>query len=231
MKGDVDLNKIIQSLIKEVVQIEVSGKKLINGTVVDLGSDLMVLFNGTDFVYIPLNHIQSFGVDRNNENDIEDPTEFPLIIANENKDDLSFKEALTQATGKNVEIYVTDGQPLHGHITCIMNDYIVFFSPIYKTMYISVKHLKWLIPYPQSERLYDMDIPKKPIQSNNHSLASSFEEQVQKYKNTLVALNVGGNKSYIGIIKNVEKQVVEFQRARSAPFYLNLDHIKTLHQV
>ncbi|WP_313891485.1 DUF2642 domain-containing protein [Psychrobacillus sp.] len=225
------MNKIIQSLIKEVVQIEISGKKLVNGTLVDLGSDMIVLFNGTDFVYIPLNHIQSFVVDRNNENDIQDPSEFSLIIADENKDDLSFKEVLTQATGKNVEIYVTDGQLLHGHITCIMNDYIVFFSPIYKTMYISMKHLKWLIPYPQNECLYDMNVPNVPVQSNNHSLAISFEEQVQKYKNTLVVLNIGGNKSYIGKIKNIEKQVVEIQRARSAPFYLNLDHIKTLHQV
>ena len=79
------LNKIILGLVNEVVQIEVSGKKLINGTVIDLGSDMIVLFNGTDFVYIPLNHIQSFKVDCDNENEIKDPTEPPSIITEENE--------------------------------------------------------------------------------------------------------------------------------------------------
>ena len=127
-----DLNKIIQSLVKQVVQIEVSGKKLINGTVIDLGSDMIVLFNGKDFVYIPLNHIQSFKVDFDNENEIEDPKEFPSITTEENKENLSFGEVLTQAKGKYVEIYVTGGQPLHGYITSIMNNYFVFQSPFIK---------------------------------------------------------------------------------------------------
>ena len=39
---------------------------------------MIVLFNGTDFVYIPLNHIQNFKVDCDNENEIEDPTELPV---------------------------------------------------------------------------------------------------------------------------------------------------------
>ena len=118
---------------------------------------MIVLFNGTDFVYIPLDHIQSFRVDCDNENDIKDPTEFPSIITEENKEDLSFGEVLTQAKGKYVEIYVTGSQPLHGHITSIMNNYFVFQSPIYKTMYISINHLKWLIPYAQNEKPYGVD--------------------------------------------------------------------------
>ena len=74
-----NLNKIIQSLIKEIIQVEVSGKKLIKGTVIDLGSDIIVLFNGEDYVYIPLNHLQSFSVIQKNEVDIIDPTELPSI--------------------------------------------------------------------------------------------------------------------------------------------------------
>ena len=61
-EGDVALNKIIQSLVKEIVQLEVSGKKWMNGTLIDVGSDVIVLFNGTDFVYIPLAHIHNFEV-------------------------------------------------------------------------------------------------------------------------------------------------------------------------
>ena len=67
------MNKIISGLVNEVVQIVVSGKKRINGKVIDLGSDMIVLYNGTDFVYIPLNHIQNFKVDHDNENEIKAP--------------------------------------------------------------------------------------------------------------------------------------------------------------
>ena len=62
--GGVDLNKIIQSLVKQVVQIEISGKRIITGTVIDLGSDMIVLFTGKEFVYVPLNHVKIFNVDR-----------------------------------------------------------------------------------------------------------------------------------------------------------------------
>ena len=225
------MNKIIQSLVKQVVQIEVSGKRIITGTVIDLGSDMIVLFNGIDFVYIPLNHIQNFNVDYDNENEIEEPREFPSINMEENKESLSFGEALTQAKGKYVEIYVAGGQSLHGSITNIMNDYFVFQSPIYKTMYIKIDHLKWLIPYLKEETPYGMDNHRVSTQPSDKILPSTFEVQVEKLKNKIVVFNIGGNKSLIGKIKKVEDQIIEIQTARKKSKYLNLDHIKTLHQV
>lgn len=225
------MNNIIQSLVKQVTKIEVSGKKFINGTVIDLGSDMIVIFNGKDFVYIPLNHIQNFKVDYDNENEIEDPKELPSITMVENKENLSFGEVLTQAKGKYVEIYVAEGGPLHGYITSIMNNYFVFESPVYKTMYISLNHLKWLIPYAQNEGPYGVDNHDISLQPTIDSLANTFETQVEKFKNEIVVFNTGGNKSYIGKVNNIEDQIVEIQTARATIIYLNLDHIKTVHQV
>lgn len=230
-EGGMDLNKIIQSLVKQVVKIEVSGKKLINGTVIDIGSDMIVLYNGTDFVYIPINHIQNFKVDCDNESEIEGPEGFPNITTGENKEYLSFGEVLTQAKGKYIEIYVTGGQPLHGYITGIMNNYFVFQSPVYKTMYISLKHLKWLIPYAQNEGPYGSDNHNVSLQADNDSLASIFEIQVEKFKNKIVVFNAGGNKSIIGKVNEIEDQIVEIQTARANFIYLNLDHIQTVHKV
>jgi hypothetical protein len=227
----VDLNKIVLGLVNEVVQIEVSGKKLINGTVIDLGSDMIVIYNGTDFVYIPLDHINSFKLDCDNEDDLKAPTEPPSIITEENKVDLSFGEVLTQAKSKFVEIYVAGSQPLHGHITSIRNNYFVFQSPVYKTMYISLNHLKWLIPYAQNERPYGLDNQTVTLQPNKDSLASNFEAQVEKFKNKIVVFNTDGNKSFIGKINNVEDQMVEIQTAREKVIYLNIHHVKTIHQV
>lgn len=226
-----DLNKIIQSLVQEIVRLEVSGKKLMNGTLIDVGSDVIVLFNGTNFVYIPLVHVHNFGVDLDNEDDLQAPTELPSLVAEESEEDLSFGEVLAQAKGRYVEIYVTGGQSLHGTVTGIMNNYIVFQSPVYKTMYISLNHLKWLIPYAQNHKLYGLANDATLTRLNNEKFAPTFEKQVEKLKNKIVVLNIGGGKSYIGIVNTVEEQIVEFQSARTSPVYLNLHHIKTLHEV
>jgi len=229
--GGVDLNKIIQSLVKQVVRIEVSGKRIITGTVIDLGSDMIVLFTGKEFVYIPLNHVQSFKVDFENETEIEDPTDFPSFTTEKDKGNLSFGDVLTQAKGKSVEIYVAGGQPLHGCITSVMNNYFVFQSPIYKTVYVAIDHLKWLIPYTKNEEPYGMNNHQNSLQNGAELLAATFEAQVERLKNKLVVLNMGGDKSLIGKINNVEANIVEIQTARAKSNYLNLDHIKTVHQV
>ena len=138
---------------------------------------------------------------------------------------------LSQAKGKLVEIYVTGNQSLHGTITDIMNNYIVFQSPVYKTMYISLSHLKWLIPYAQNHKLYGLDNDTAITQLNNETFATTFENQVEKVKNKIIVLNVGEHKSLIGKINNVEEQIIEFESARTSPIFLNLHHIKTLHEV
>ncbi|SER62348.1 hypothetical protein [Psychrobacillus sp. OK032] len=225
------MNKTIQSLIKELVKIEVSGKKLINGTVIDLGSDMLVLFNGTNYMYIPFEHIHNFEVDQNNEEEIQGPTEDPSIKALGNQQELSFKETLEIAIGKYLEIYVTDNQPLHGQITSVQDDYFVFYSPIYKTMYIPIAHLKWLIPYVQNESLYGLNEKNRIIRSNSELLAKTFKKQIEKFIHRIVVLNIGGVKSHNGKINNLNEQVLEMQKARANTQYLNIDHIKTLHLV
>ncbi|MCG7337231.1 DUF2642 domain-containing protein [Sporosarcina sp. ACRSM] len=225
------MNKIIQNLIQEVIRIEISGKKKMNGTLIDMGSDMVVLFDGKDFVYIPLNHIRNFSLDRDNENEVQSPTELPSFVAEESKEDLAFEEVLTQAKGRIVEIYVTGNQTLHGTITGIMNNYLIFQSPVYKTMFIAIDHVKWLIPYAQSHTLYGLDYAAVSSQPHNETFARSFDSQVEKFKGAIVVLNIGDPKSYIGKINNVEDQIIEFQSARTSPVYLNMHHIKTLHVV
>ena len=225
------MNKIIRSLIKEVVQIEISGKKLINGTLIDLGSDVLVLFNGTDYVYIPTNHIQCLTINRTGDFEVKIPAELPSIITenNDKEEDLSIIKVLTEAQEEFVQIYVTGSQTLHGKIISIKDDYFVFYSPIYKMIYIPLNHFKWLIPYSKNKKPYGLG-DNFLLQSNNEVLASVFEIQVENLKNKLVMFNMGGKISHIGKISNIDNQIVEIQTAKY-PVYLNLTHIKTLHQV
>jgi len=225
----VTLNKNIQSLIKEIIQIEVSGKKLLKGTLIDLGTDIMVIFNGVDYVYISFNHIHQLNVVQKTELDITSLTEFPINTKGDTNEDISLEEVLKRAKGKNSEIYI-DNQALHGCITRTMGDYFEFYSPIYKTMYISIKHLKWLIPYAQNESPYGLN-DNYSKQLDLEPLAETFEEQIGKFKDKMIVLNIGGSKSHIGRVKSVEDQIVEMQKARTTKEYLNIGHIKTIHQV
>lgn len=226
------MNKIIQGLVKEIVQIEISGKNLIKGTLIDVGCDVLVLFNGTDFVYIPTNHIQCLTTDLTDDFEIKVPTEFPsIIMEDDDKEDLSIIKVLKQAKEEFVEIYVTGSQSLHGTITSIRDNYFVFHSPIYKEMYIALNHLKWLIPNSKNQKPYGLDNHNFLVQKSIESLASTFESQVGNLKNKLVVFNIGEKKKHIGKINNVENQIVEIQTAKTYPIYLNLSHIKTLHQV
>ena len=225
------MNKIIQSLVQEIVRFEITGKKMVSGKLIDVGSDMIVLFNGMDSMYIPLNHIRNFETDRDNEDNVQPPTELPSIVAEESQEDLSFEKVLAQAKGRLVEIYVSGNQSLHGTITGIMNNYFVFQSPIYKTMYIPIEHIKWLIPFAQGHKLYGSEYNFSSSQQRMKRLHSSFEKQVEKFINKIVVLNISERESFIGKINKVEEQIVEFQSAKTSPIYLNLRHIKTLHEV
>ena len=55
---------------------------------------MIVLFNGKDYMYIPLNHIRNFEADSDNENNVQTPTELPSIVAEENQEELSFEKVL-----------------------------------------------------------------------------------------------------------------------------------------
>ncbi|MET0960988.1 MAG: DUF2642 domain-containing protein, partial [Psychrobacillus psychrotolerans] len=208
------MNKIIQSLLKEYVQIEVSGKKVLKGILIDVGTDIIVIFNGTDYMYIPIDHIHSYCILKNNELDTLAPTESSSIKTGGNNHELSLRVTLHQAQGKSTEIYLIDDQPLHGYITQIMDDYFAFYSPIYKTMYISTKHLKWLIPYPSSECPYGLNKPNSQPLVTEVSV-NTFKNKIEKFVDKLIVFNIGGSKSHIGTIKNVEEQVVELEAARA----------------
>lgn len=225
------MNKLFQKLVNEIVNIEISGKKKINGTLIDVGSDIAVVFNGKDYVYIPLIHIQNIKLADANEYDILGPKEPSAFVSEDDSNDLSLRKVLTRGKGMFVEIFVTGKQELHGYLTSIMNNYFVFHSPVFKTMYITLNHLKWIIPYTQEKRPYGLESHNFPIQPTNTLLARSFEVQMEKFKNKMVVINLGENNTHIGKINNIAEQMVEIQTARDEPVLINLHHIKAFHQV
>jgi hypothetical protein len=218
----------VKDNIGKYIKLELSGKKFIKGLLIDVGSDLWVIFNGYDYLYIPAIHCQNWMYLKQDEIDEFMVTEGATPIYN-NNEDISLRKTLTAAKGIFTEIYVTSNQALHGYITSIMNNYFVFYSPIYKTMFISLNHLKWLIPYTNNQRPYGLSNANLPVNPSNITFARSFEVQIEKLTGELIVFNIGENENVIGKVKDIKDNFVELISAKEDPVFINLQHIKTIH--
>ena len=214
--------------IGKYIKLELSGKKFISGLLIDVGSDLVVMFNGYDYLYIPTIHCQNWKYLKQDEIDEFTVTEGSTPIYN-NNEEISLRKTLTAAKGTFTEIYVTSNLAIHGYIISIMNNYFVFYSPIYKTMFISLNHLKWLIPYTNNQRPYGLSNANLPVNPSNITFARSFEVQIEKLTGELIVFNIGENEHVIGKVKGIKDNFVELIGAKGDPVFINLQHIKTIH--
>lgn len=220
------MKKQFSPYIGEKITLSISGGKMIKGMLIDIGTDILVLYDGTNYLYVPFNHVHNIGILQNSELDILPPTDGPNFDYDQ---DISYRKILASAKGMFTEIFVTSNQPLHGYVISIMNNYFVFYSPVYKTMLISLNHLKWLIPYTVNQRPYGLtneDLPFKPVP---FSLARTFEKQMEKHEGELVVFNIGDQPNVIGKLMNVQDNIIHLVTARETSVYLNFHHIKTLH--
>lgn len=217
---------ILKDYIDEQVYVEVSGSIIQKGILVDTGTDILVLFNGVDFLYIPLIHIQKIYKKDDDTADVNPYTGIPIDINNEA---ISFRKILNNARGLFSEILIANNQSIHGYVVSIMNNYVVFYSPVYKIIYISLQHLKWLIPYNQQKSPYALEKEHLPVNPYNLPLARTFEEQLKKLINQIVVLDLGQDNNKIGQLKVIDNSIVELITARQSTSFVNLRHIKTIH--
>jgi len=218
----------LKDKIGKYIKLEISGKKIISGLLVDIGSDLWVVFNGNDYLYIPIIHIQNWQFLKHDEIADISFNDEPTPIYNHNEE-ISLRKTLTAAKGTFTENYLTSKKALHGYIISIMNNYFVFYSPIYKTMFISLHHLKWLIPYTSNQRPYGLSNSSLPVNPSGHTFARSFEVQIEKCVGELIVFNIGENENVIGKVQGIKNNFVELISAKEDPVFVNMQHIKTVH--
>lgn len=220
---------VFNELMGKNIEIEISGGNFHQGILVDSGLDILVLYVGRSqkFFYIPVVHIQRVKEAKQDQNSVvyEPPTEKPL---EPDSHSISFRGILTNAKGRFVEVYVTGNKSIHGYLTSIMNNHFVFYSPVYKTVFISMDHVKWLIPYPEYSTPYSINqtLPAAPA---SIPLARSFEDQCKKLENQLVVIDMGESSEKIGLLQKVWNNQLTLITAEREIMYRNLDHVKTIH--
>lgn len=214
-----------QSFINRSVKVEISGKELLFGKLLDVGNDLIVIYDGNNFIYIPFTHIQHFSTTQEDENDYSQQGEAPF----DPNTTLSLRSIFSNAKGLFTEIKVAGNQSIHGYITSVQSDYLIFYSPVYKTMYIPINHLKWLIPYQNSQTPYALEKSMLPTNPSNLTIARSFSVQLKKLIGKIVVFDLGTVKEKIGQLRSIDNNFIELVTAKQDVVYLNLNHILSVH--
>lgn len=219
----------LQALIGKQVQLDISGKRPpIRGTLIDVGNDIFVIYNNEEkYLYLPFIHVQCMKV-------VTNPVEIEIAQAQEPPftqqiEELSYRKVLMNAKGIFLELYVIGKQSIYGYITAIMNDYFVFYSPIYHTLIIPLHHLKYLIPYHSNITPYSLGQNYFLLNPSNMTLARSFDQQLKKLEGKLVVLDLGENTNKIGMLKKIANKKVELITANEESVFIHIDHIKTVH--
>ncbi|CAH1223348.1 hypothetical protein PAECIP111893_04961 [Paenibacillus plantiphilus] len=213
-------------LLDQYIEIEVSGKTAhIRGKLIDWGQDILVLHNGLQFLYVPLIHLQQMRLATQDYQEIIVP-ELPFEHQNE---PISYRKMLMNAKGMFSELYITGNQSIHGYLTSVMNDFFVFYSPVYHTVVVSLHHLKYLIPYSPNVTPYTLTPEQFPLKPSPMTLARTFDQQLRKLTGEFVILDLGENPNKIGVLKSIDQNMVELSTAGGNPVFLHFDHVKTVH--
>ncbi|EFM11626.1 conserved hypothetical protein [Paenibacillus curdlanolyticus YK9] len=209
------------------VDLEVSGKAIpLRGKLVDMGQDILVIHNGQQFVYVPIIHLQQLRAVTSQETIEIVVPETPFEHPN---DPISYRKILMNAKGMFSELYITGNQSIHGYLTSVMNDFFVFYSPVYHSVIVSLTHLKYLIPYNPNATPYTLTPEQFPLKPSPLTLARTFDQQLRKLVGEFVILDLGENSNKIGVLKGLDQNMVELATAGGNSVYLHLDHVKTVH--
>lgn len=215
----------LRSFLGQSIKLEISGSGLCEGTLYDAGLDIIVMYQEPHFCYIPFVHVQQ--IQRSSIAAVSlDTIEPAFDFVN---DPISYRKVLDHAKGRFVEIYVTGNKTIHGYLTSIMNDYFIFHSPVYKTLFVSLDHVKWIIPYPPNQTPYSLEHHHFPVNPTTVSLSRSFEQQCKRLEGKFVVFDLGDHPNKIGQLDQVVNNRVELITANGERVLWNLRHLKVFH--
>jgi hypothetical protein len=217
-----------KDLLGKQVDVEVSGKNTFTGKFLHYGLDIVVIYHEQRYFYIPLVHIQQLKLSTLY---LDEPVPFLDEPIDFQEETISYRKILSEARGRFLEIYVTGNKSIHGYLTSIMNDYFVFYSPVYKSMFVSLHHVKWFLPYHRNVTPYSLSDQSLPFQPAPVTLSRTFKEQCKKFEGKLVVFDLGDHPNKIGLLQKVDDSVLELINANGETIYWNLQHLKTVYAV
>lgn len=219
---------VYDPLIGKQLEYTVSGKPASEtGLLVDAGDDILVFHRNSRYYYTPTRHIQQLRVIPYPPKEEAEITESPMDRMT--GESISYRKTLLMARGMFVELHVTGIHPLTGYMTSIMNDYLVFNSSVFGTVYVSLEHLKAIVPFPLETLPFGTHKDTLPVKQAGLTLARSMEQQLKKMEGSLVVLDLGDAPGKIGLLRSVDQGVLTLIAPGGEEVYWGIHHVKSAH--
>ncbi|WP_068619454.1 DUF2642 domain-containing protein [Paenibacillus tuaregi] len=217
--------EVFKKWLNQTVELELSGcTERIIGELIDMGSDILVLFSESKFIYIPIHHLQHLNL-ASADLQLYDSSRNP----SPEQDQISYRKMLMNSRGIFTEVSIGNKHSIHGYLTGIMNDYFIFFSPVYGSVYVAINHVKYLIPYPPNKTPFDLSQDHFPVQPAALPVSRALDQQIKKLEGELIIVNLGEKPCHAGLLKTLENNILEMIDAGGNINVIHADHIMTIH--
>ncbi|SFL54202.1 hypothetical protein SAMN03159341_10763 [Paenibacillus sp. 1_12] len=216
----------LRSLVGKPIELEISGQIHRLGILIDYSPEIIVLFDGTNYLYMPFGHIRNIRLALKSLPQSSEYTYQRADTILDGDDELSYRKILNESMGMLLQVYISNNQSVYGYITKVLKDYVVFQSSVYKTLFIPMFHIKWLIPYPENKAPYTLKNEVLPIAPSQFRLAGTFEEHLKSLEGKMVVFDLGTSTDKIGLLKTIQNQMAEIITADQKVLYWNIHHIK-----
>lgn len=221
------MSKLAQ-YVGAVISLEVAGGRYLKGEVIDFGPDIMVIFDSVNryYYYLPLAHVKYFRLSPREDGG----TDYREKLADNATGSLSLCDVLDKAKDILLELFVTGNHPVYGYISDVLSNYVLFNSPVYKTMAINIDHIKWLALTEKHQTFYSKGRPDLNVEHTLTAVAAStFEQQLHKMTGRIVVFDMGTEPNKIGLVIDSSGDFIELISANEETHLLKTNHIKMFH--
>ncbi|MFC3748687.1 hypothetical protein [Paenibacillus sp. GCM10012306] len=220
------MNLLNSLLGKQVVAVVAGVAQPLEGTLVDTGTDVIVISSGVKFLYIPIAHVKSL---INNLEAIVEQNDIPVSLPTSQETTISLQTLVENSQGSFTEIHVAGAHALHGYIQRVLADYLLFYSPIFDTILVHMKHLKYLVPYPPQFVPYSLKQDKLNSDLSAVSTEPNFIQQLEKMEGSSIVIDLAAPFQKAGLLKKVQAPTFELVTPTGESIFAPLDHIQTVN--
>ena len=203
------------------IEFDVSGDGKHSGSLVDVGTDIIVVYKESKFYYFPLNHVRHLTHQPNAEGD----SSVPELTFTEK---ISYQTILQNAKGFFCEICLSGHQKMDGYMADVKTDYFVFVTPLGKTILIPQFHLKWISPFANNAMPYSLSLGQVALQPQQTSFAPTFAEQLKQEEGRIITLDEGLIDSMTGLLQKFEDRILEIVDVDEKKHYFHVQHVKNV---
>ncbi|AHV96068.1 hypothetical protein [Paenibacillus sabinae] len=219
------MNLLKDLLGKQVIAMVSGLLQPLEGTLIDYGPDVVIINNGVKYLYIPAAHIRFL---MQNTEAAASPDHVDQSLPS-SQDTISLRPLVENSKGIFTEIYITGVHVLHGYIQNILDDYLLFYSPVFDTILVRMKHLKYMIPYPAKVVPYALKEDELLSNLSAVSVEPDFNRQLENMVGNFIAMDMVNDPQKVGLLKKVQAPMFELVTPNGESIFGLIDHIQTVN--